>query len=132
MFLDVGGSPARPRPKIEGLERTSRVPEPPARPRTPTHVQPLPEFELLPDLDMSPLTPMEGLELQPDLSVSDLEPAFDLSINDVDVKPLEGLESAADPVQFVLDPDANSGPDGYRGFPLGGTHVMGRARARTG
>jgi tetratricopeptide (TPR) repeat protein len=114
VFLDVGGSPARPRPKIAGLEQTSRVPEPPARPRarTPQHVQPLPEFELLPDIDtLTPIAPMEGLELQADLSVADVEPAFDLSISDVDVKPLEGLESVADPDNFVLDPDANSGPD---------------------
>ena len=117
IFLDVGGSPARPRPKIEGLERTSRVPEPPTRPRTPPHVQPLPEFEILPDIDMAPLAPLEGLELQPDLSVENLEPAFDLSINDQKIAPLEGLESAADPVQFVIDPDAD--PD-IPGSPLEG------------
>ena len=119
VFLDVGGSPPRPRPKMEGLERGSRVPEPPSRPRTPTHVQPLPEFELLPDIDMAPLAPLEGLELPPDLSVADLEPAFDLSLNDeTKVAPLEGLESAADPTQFVIDPDA--APIDVSGSPLEG------------
>jgi tetratricopeptide (TPR) repeat protein len=106
VFLDVGGSPARPRPKMEGFEQTARVPEPPMRPRTPPHVQPLPEFEILPDLDMAPLTPRDNLELEPDLSVTDVEPAFDLSVPGVEVPPLEGLESAADPSQFVIDPEA--------------------------
>jgi tetratricopeptide (TPR) repeat protein len=105
VFLDLGGSPSRPRPKVAGLERTALTPEPPSRPRTPPHVQPSPEFEQLPDIE--PLTPIEGLELQPDASVADLEPAFDLSISDVDVSPLEGLESAADPLQFAIDPEAS-------------------------
>jgi tetratricopeptide (TPR) repeat protein len=118
VFLDVGGSPPRPRPKVEGLERTSRVAEPPTRPRTPQHVQPLPEFEILPDIDMAPLAQLEGLELQPDLSVEDLEPAFDLSLNDQKIAPLEGLESAADPTQFVIDPDA--APLDIPGSPLEG------------
>jgi len=108
VFLDLGGSPAKPRPKMAGLERTSLTPEPPARPRTPQHVQPLPEFEQLPDIEtMTPITPLEGLELQPDASIADVEPAFDLSISDSDVSPLEGLESAADPLQFAIDPEAS-------------------------
>ena len=76
------------------------------RPLTPEHVKPLPEFEQLPDIEtMTPITPVEGLELHPDSSsIADLEPAFDLSISDVDVSPLEGLESAADPSQFAIDP----------------------------
>jgi tetratricopeptide (TPR) repeat protein len=107
VFLDLGGSPTQPRPKVEGLQRTALTPEP-SRPRTPPHVQPSPEFEQLPDIEpMSPITPIEGLELRPDASVADLEPAFDLSISDVDVSPLEGLESAADPSQFALDPEAD-------------------------
>ncbi len=106
VFLDVGGSPAKPRPKME--ERKPMAP-PPARPRTPEHVQPLPEFEQLPDIEeTTPITPVEGLELQPDVSIADVEPAFDLSISDVDVSPLEGLESAADPQQFVIDPEAGA------------------------
>src|SRR3982751_4227235 len=35
VFLDVGGSPSRPMPKIQGLERTSLSPEAPRRPPTP-------------------------------------------------------------------------------------------------
>jgi tetratricopeptide (TPR) repeat protein len=114
VFLDVGGSPAKPRPKIEGLQQTKPV-EPPRRPKTPTHVQPLPEFETLPDIETSPEEPMAALELettslaaseQPD-PLPDIEPAFDLSINDMDVvAPLEGLESAADMSQFAIDPEA--------------------------
>ena len=103
VFLDLGGSPTKPRPKIPGFERTSLSPEP-QRPRTPPHVQPSPEFEQLPDLELeSPITPVEGLNLQPDASVADVEPAFDLSISDIDIAPLEGLESAADPTQFAID-----------------------------
>jgi tetratricopeptide (TPR) repeat protein len=109
VFLDLGGSPTKPRPKMEGLERTSLAPELPPRPRTPPHVKPLPEFEQLPDdLEaMDPIAPVEGLELQHEPSVEHIEPAFDLSLSDVDVSPLEGLESAADPSQFVIDPEAS-------------------------
>src|SRR5687767_837513 len=123
VFLDLGGSPSRPRPKVEGFERTGLAPEPPARPRTPPHVQPSPEFEQLPDIEPeTPLAPIEGLELSPDVSVSDLEPAFDLSISDADVSPLEGLESAADPTQFAIDPEASpttSPLEGLRGTDSG-------------
>jgi tetratricopeptide (TPR) repeat protein len=106
VFLDLGGSPTKPRPKMPGFERTSLAPESP-RPRTPQHVQPLPEFEALPDLEAAePITPIEGLELQPDASIADVEPAFDLSISDIDIAPLEGLESAADPSQFAIDQEA--------------------------
>ncbi|HEY6221051.1 MAG TPA: tetratricopeptide repeat protein, partial [Candidatus Eisenbacteria bacterium] len=112
VFLDLGGSPSRPRPKMDGFETTSRVPEPPPRPRTPTHVQPLPEFEKLQDLEaQEPIAPIEGLELQPDTSVADVEPAFDLSLSDVDIAPLEGLESHADPEQFAIDPLASPDAD---------------------
>jgi tetratricopeptide (TPR) repeat protein len=107
VFLDVGSSsPQKPRPKVE--ERKPLAPPPP-RPLTPEHVQPLPEFEQLPDIEtMTPITPVEGLELQPDVSVTNVEPAFDLSVSDVDVSPLEGLESAADPTQFAINPEANA------------------------
>jgi hypothetical protein len=43
-----------------------------------------------------------------------IEPAFDLSIEDVDVSPLEGLESNADPSQFNIDPEA--GDNGVEGL----------------
>jgi tetratricopeptide (TPR) repeat protein len=120
VFLDVGGSPQKPRPKIEGFERTALAPQAPMRPRTPPHVQPSPEFEQLPDIE--PLPDLElntpealptldfdpdsipGLERSP--SASDIEPAFDLSLSEADVSPLEGLESQADPSQFVIDPEA--------------------------
>lgn len=105
VFLDLGGSPSKPRPKIPGFERTSLSPEPP-RPRTPTRVQPSPEFEQLPDIELEPITPVEKLDLEPPPSVGDVEPAFDLTINDIDIAPLEGLESAADPTQFAIDPGA--------------------------
>jgi tetratricopeptide (TPR) repeat protein len=109
VFLDVGGSPTKPRPKMED-RKPMNIHQP--RPLTPEHVQPLPEFDQLPDIEtMTPITPVEGLELQPDSSsIADLEPAFDLSISDVDVSPLEGLESAADPAQFAIDPEVGGSP----------------------
>ena len=108
VFLDVGGSPPKPRPKME--DRKAPLAAHPPRPKTPEHVQPLPEFEQLPDIEaVTPITPVEGLELQPQ-SIADVEPAFDLSINDIDVAPLEGLESAADPNQFAIDPEVGSSP----------------------
>lgn len=129
VFLDVGGSPTSPRPKIEGFERTALGPKPPARPRTPPHVKPSPEFEQLPDIeplpDLEPTTPVSlptlefesdlipGLEtgssvsgMEMDSPVDDLERTFDLSIMDSGVSPLEGLESIADPSAFVMDPGA--------------------------
>src|SRR6202140_4953210 len=101
VFLDVGGSPQKPRPKIEGFERTALAPQPPPRPRTPPHAQPSPEFEQLPDIEPLPglelNTPeslptldfdpnsIPGLEHNP--SAADIEPAFDLSISDADASP---------------------------------------------
>ena len=118
VFLDVGGSPTRPRPKIEGLERTALAPERPKRPPTPPHVQPPPELEQLPDIelpDLEPLpeldvvdnSPVPGLEVTSGASVEEIEPAFNLSVSDVDVSPLEGLESVADPSAFAIDPAAS-------------------------
>ena len=119
VFLDVGGSPARPRPKMEGIERTSLAPEPRQRPRTPPHVQPLPEFDELSDIeplpDLEPLPELEttdsdsqvpGLEIRSDSSVTEIEPAFDLSLSEESMPPLEGLQSSADPVSFAIDPEA--------------------------
>jgi tetratricopeptide (TPR) repeat protein len=120
VFLDVGGSPPKPRPKHE--DRKIAATQPP-RPRTPEHVQPLPEFEQLPDIEeLTPITAIEGLELQPDQSVADVEPAFDLSLSDVPVSPLEGLESAADPTQFAIDPEVGSSSplDGLISSPIAG------------
>ncbi|HXN76002.1 MAG TPA: hypothetical protein VN876_05155, partial [Gemmatimonadaceae bacterium] len=138
VFLDVGGSPQKPRPKIEGFERTALAPQAPPRPRTPPHVQPSPEFEQLPDIE--PLPDLElntpeslptldfepesipGLERTP--SIGEIEPAFDLSISDVDVSPLEGLESVADPSQFVMDPEAPPpAPSAVEGLISSGTDV---------
>jgi tetratricopeptide (TPR) repeat protein len=128
IFLDVGGSPTSPRPKIQGFEGTAFAPHAPPRPRTPQHVKPSPEFEQLPDIeelpDLEPLADLEptlefeseqiaGLQtgssvsgFETDSSVSDLEPAFDLSLPELEVSPLDGLESIADPSSFVIDPEA--------------------------
>ncbi|HEX9085119.1 MAG TPA: tetratricopeptide repeat protein [Gemmatimonadaceae bacterium] len=128
IFLDVGGSPTSPRPKIKGFEGTALAPHAPPRPRTPPHVRPSPEFEQLPDIeelpDLEPLADLEptlefeseqiaGLQtgssvsgVETDAPVSDLEPAFDLSLPELEVSPLEGLESMADPSSFVIDPEA--------------------------
>ena len=120
VFLDVGGSPAKPRPKIEHVER--KIPlEPRKRPTTPTHIQPLPEFEQLPDIeplpDLEPLPEFDaadsnaqvpGLEIQSGSSISEIEPAFDLSLDEEVVPPLEGLESSADPNAFAIDPEVDA------------------------
>ncbi|MFL5478938.1 MAG: tetratricopeptide repeat protein [Gemmatimonadaceae bacterium] len=113
VFLDVGGSPAKPRPKVDAPKQAARPAEPPKRPQTPPHVQPSPEFETLPDIELSPEEPLPALEIETTSLVEpratpasvDIEPAFDLSINDDDnIAPLEGLESAADMSHFAIDP----------------------------
>jgi tetratricopeptide (TPR) repeat protein len=123
VFLDLGGSPSKPRPKVEAPQRTAIKPEPAPRPRTPQHVQPPPEIDQLQELEPSTPDTLPALEIQsnavPGLETgstmsSEIEPAFDLSLSDVDVSPLEGLESAADPSQFAIDPEmgASQGLEG--------------------
>ena len=146
VFLDVGGSPAKPMPKVQGLQRTSMAPEaprrpttPPRRPATPPHVQPPPEIDQLQELeplpDFEPTTPesspaleiesttLPGLEptasghdMQSASALGEIEPAFDLSVADVDISPLEGLESATEPLTFSIDPDAGNVPPGVEGL----------------
>jgi tetratricopeptide (TPR) repeat protein len=124
VFLDLGGSPTKPRPKVEAPQRAAIAPQPPARPRTPPHVQPSPEFDQLQDLELSTPDTQPALGIQsnavPGLetgsSVSEIEPAFDLSLSDVDVSPLEGLESAADPSQFAIDPELGGSSSGLEGL----------------
>src|SRR5690349_14381483 len=125
VFLDVGGSPPKPRPKVESPQRR---PEPPPRPKTPPHVQPDPIFEALPELEQIVPDEIPQLEIQSNSLAAEvsnsaepqIEPTFDLSISDVDVSPLEGLESMADPTQFAIDPE------------LGGAGVEGLISADTG
>jgi len=129
VFLDLGGSPPKPRPKVEGLQRTALAPEPPARPRTPPHVQPSPEFEQLPDIE--PTDSIPALEIQsnavPDLEptpqADEIEPAFDLSLSDIDISPLEGLESHADPLQFAIDPEVSPSSTGVEGLVPSGSSM---------
>jgi tetratricopeptide (TPR) repeat protein len=119
VFLDVGASPVKPRPRLEGLQPTSLAPDRPKRPPTPTHVQPPPELEQLPDIellpDFEPLPDIEvtnsdsslsGLESNPTPVEEEFEPVLDLSGSDIDVAPLEGLESVADDSAFAIDPGA--------------------------
>jgi len=109
VFLDLGGSPPRSRPKITGLERTSLAPEPLPRPRTPTHVQPSPEIEML---DLEPTTPeaeIPALEIDT-TPVADLEPTVDPRIGRLEIAPLEGLESVADPASFDLAIERSTWP----------------------
>jgi tetratricopeptide (TPR) repeat protein len=151
VFLDLGGSPTRPRPKLQGMEHTSVAPERPKRPPTPPHVQPAPEFEHLPDIelpDLEPLPELEsdaeesqvpGLETTGGAPIDTIEPAFDLSLSDVNISPLEGLESAADPASFAIDPEASPMSGAVEGLipsepglgeplvtqdPLGGLNVL--------
>lgn len=119
VFLDVGASPVRPKPKLEGLQPTSLIPERPKRPPTPTHVQPPPDLEQLPDIELLPdfeslpdiqVTNSEsglvGLESAPDQSGEQIEPEFEIALTEIDVAPLEGLESSADEAAFAIDPQA--------------------------
>ncbi|MFL5482683.1 MAG: tetratricopeptide repeat protein [Gemmatimonadaceae bacterium] len=128
VFLDVGGSPTKPRPKVEA--QRPRPAEPPARPKTPTHVQPDPVFEAIPEFeDPSAVVEIPHLEIEstslaeefapPEepaaaeeplgLEEPAIEPAFDLSVSDVDVSPLEGLESQADASAFATDAESGGG-----------------------
>jgi len=124
VFLDVGASPSKPRPKIEGFQRTTIAPQAPARPKTPQHVQPSPEFEQLPDIEPSTPDSLPALEIQsnsftgaePAAPPPEIEPAFDLSLSDIDVAPLEGLESVADPSQFAIDPELSVQDGGLEGL----------------
>jgi tetratricopeptide (TPR) repeat protein len=124
VFLDVGGSPVKPRPRLEHVDRAPAL-QPPHRPKTPTHVQPLPEFEQLPDIeplpDLEPLrtfeaedanSPVPGLEIQSGAAITEIEPAFDLSLDEEVVPPLEGLESSADPDAFAIDPEVDAAAAG--------------------
>jgi len=127
VFLDTGGSPTKPRPKVEEFQRTAMAPPSAAAPprrQTPPHVQPSPEFETLPDIEQ-PEEPIPRLEIQSNslaepepvpTPVENIEPAFDLSISDIDVSPLEGLESAADPTQFAIDPELSGPSSGVEGL----------------
>ena len=124
VFLDVGGSPPKPRPKLEGVQRTAAPAPPPPRPKTPPHAQPSPEFEALPDIEPSPPESIPALEIESTSlagaestsSGLDIEPTFDLSISELDISPLEGLESAADPSQFAIDPEVNAADGGLEGL----------------
>ena len=124
VFLDVGGSPPKPRPKVEGRTAPTPAAPPPPRPKTPPHVQPAPEFEALPDIEPSPEESIPALEIETTSlagvetpsSVENIEPAFDLSIADSDVAPLEGLESSADMSQFAIDPEMGNNALGVEGL----------------
>src|ERR1051325_6055033 len=107
VFLDTGGSPPKPRPGVKPPTPAAR-PAPTPRAKTPPHVQPDPVFEAPLELEPTP-EEIPQLEIQsntfagaePAPAEHTIEPAFDLSIQDVDVSPLEGLESSSDPSQFA-------------------------------
>jgi len=139
VFLDVGGSPVKPMPSVQKGEKPARPMEPPRRPATPPHVQPPPEIDQLQELeplpDFEPTTPesapmleietttLPGLEptasghdMRDASALGEIEPAFDLSVADVDISPLEGLESAADQSQFAIDPEIGGQSLGVEGL----------------
>ena len=115
IFLDLGHSPPRGSAKIAGLETTSLAPEPPSRPRTPPHIQPSPEIERLSDLELDPLdADVPAIEDEPS-PIADLEPDLDTAIGELELEPLDGLESAAQPESFELtvdDPSSEAEIDG--------------------
>jgi len=105
VFLDVGHSPPRGSAKIVGLQPTSLAPEPPSRPRTPPHVQPSPEIERLSDIELTaPDGDLPALDDEPSIAglEPDLEPDLETSIVELELEPLEGLESAAQPEAFEM------------------------------
>ena len=115
IFLDLGHSPPRGSAKIAGLQTTSLAPEPPSRPRTPPHIQPSPEIERLSDLELDPLdADLPAIEDEPS-PIADLEPDLDTAIGELELEPLDGLESAAQPESFELtvdDPSSEAEIDG--------------------
>ena len=110
VFLDTGGSPPKPRPGVKQAAPAPR-PAPPPRAKTPPHVQPDPEFEAPLELEQTTPEEIPQLEIQsntfagaePTPAEPAIEPAFDLSIEDVDISPLEGLESNVDTAQFEME-----------------------------
>ncbi|HEU4749262.1 MAG TPA: tetratricopeptide repeat protein, partial [Gemmatimonadaceae bacterium] len=104
VFLDLGHSPPRGSTKIGGFQPTSMAPEIPGRPPTPPHVQPSPEIEMLSDLELTPGDERGTVQDEP-APISDLEPDLDASIEELELEPLEGLESSAQPEAFELSVD---------------------------
>lgn len=116
VFLDVGNSPPKPRPKVAGLEPTSLAPEPPSRPRTPPHVKPAPEIEQLSDLEVAtPDVELPSLELEP-MAAADIDTPLDNMIGDLELAPLEGLESSGQPDTFDLSVDDTPGESQVEGL----------------
>ena len=135
VFLDVGGSPPKPRPKVDAEHPAPRpAAPPPARPKTPPHVQPDPVFEAIPEfedpsaIEEIPHLEIESTSLAEELAAPEpiaapepapdpaaIEPAFDLNVSDIDVSPLEGLESHADPAQFAIEAESG-GSNGVEGL----------------
>src|SRR3990170_167751 len=107
VFLDLGHSPPRGSAKIGGFQPTSMAPEVPSRPRTPPHVQPAPEIEMLSDLELTPGAELGAVQDEP-APISDLEPDLETSIGELELEPLEGLESTAQPEAFELAVDEPS------------------------
>jgi tetratricopeptide (TPR) repeat protein len=93
VFLDVGGSPVKPRPKIEGFDRPASGKQP-VRPRTPPHVKPSPEFEALPDIEPLPdFEPLPELEEVPEIEhVRGIEATTPESLPTLEFDPVPGLE----------------------------------------
>ena len=81
-----------------------------------------PEIEPEPEIELEP-TPIAGLEptasghnVHEASTLGEIEPAFDLSVADVDISPLEGLESSADPTAFATDAENPVGQRGVEGL----------------
>ncbi len=117
VFIDLGHSPPKGTPKIAGLQPTSLAAEPKRRQRTPPHVQPSPEIEQLSDIELTtPDAELPAIELEPEL-VADLEPVFDTMIGEIELAPLEGLESSVPPEAFELAVDETPAETAIEGLP---------------
>ncbi|HET7612680.1 MAG TPA: tetratricopeptide repeat protein [Gemmatimonadaceae bacterium] len=81
-----------------------------------------PEIEPEPEVELEPTT-IPGLEptasghdLHEASTLGEIEPTFDLSVSDVDISPLEGLESSADPTAFASEAENPIGQSGVEGL----------------
>jgi tetratricopeptide (TPR) repeat protein len=117
----------QPAPEIDQLQELEPLPDfepinPESEPAlhsepaldTPTmEMEPQAEIEPEMEIESTPLPGLErtatGLDMHEASTAGEIEPAFDLSVGDVDISPLEGLESSADQSAFEIEPGLSIG-----------------------
>jgi tetratricopeptide (TPR) repeat protein len=124
----------QPPPEIDQLQELEPLPdfepinpesEPPLHSEptldTPTmEMEPQAEIEPEMEIDSAPIPGLErtsaGHDMHEASTAGEIEPAFDLSVGDVDISPLEGLESSADQSAFEIEPGLSLGNSGVEGL----------------